>query len=48
MLKFIKEKIQNLLIRLFKSEKFKQILWDLLILIIEIVRGKDGTTKTDS
>lgn len=48
MLKYIKEKIQNLLFKLFNREEFKQILWDLLILIIEIVRDTDGKTKTDS
>ncbi|MEY2300704.1 hypothetical protein AB8A69_00615 [Bacillus tropicus] len=48
MLKYIKGKIQNLLIRLFNSEKFKEILWELLMLIIDIVRGNDGKTKTDS
>ena len=45
MLKYIKGKIQNLLIRLFNSEKFKEILWELLMLIIDIVRGNDGKTK---
>lgn len=48
MYKYIKEKIQNLLFKLLNSEKFKQMLWDLLILIIETVRDDDRKTKTGS
>lgn len=48
MYKYIKEKIQNFLFKLLNSEKFKQMLWDLLILIIETVRDDDRKTKTGS
>ncbi len=48
MLKYIREKIWSFLLRLFNNEEFKQMLWDTLILIIKIVRDKEGKTKTDS
>lgn len=48
MLKYIREKVKSFLIRLFKNKKFKQLLWNLLIQIIEVVRGNDEKTQTDS